>query len=132
MDANQMSDVFRWEEFIAITSHVNKDTQQGYPTWMPELMLSFYTAPLMSECDRHVEMLSRRLAESGLFAPEEVHHIVAYKRQIMRNDFVWIHDLEKGWVAEGQDVYSLRSRNRKKFPFAALKELFSLLDGSRL
>jgi hypothetical protein len=107
MDSHQMSDLFRWEEFEAVTRHL---ARSGGPAWAFELLLSFYVAVTEDCVEQHLALLRRCLVAAGVFNGAEVEHILAYTRRVaVRHDFRWRADPELGWVAEGENAYSMRS-----------------------
>jgi hypothetical protein len=106
MDSHQMSDVFRWDEFQAITRHL---AAAGGPAWACELLFSFYVAVTADCAEQHLALLRRCLDTSNVFTLEEVDHILCYTRRVaIRHDFRWRADPELGWVAEGEDAYCMR------------------------
>lgn len=110
MDSHQMSDLFRWEEFQAVTRHL---AGVRGPAWAFELLLSFYVAVTEDCAEQHLALLRRCLGASSVFSGEEVEHILAYTRRVaVRHDFRWRADPELGWVAEGEDSYCMRSVGR--------------------
>jgi len=107
MDSHQMSDLFRWEEFHAVTRHL---AGVRGPAWAVDLLFSFYVAVTEDCADQHLALLRRCLCASSVFSGEEVEHIIAYTRRVaVRHDFRWRADPELGWVAEGKDSYCMRS-----------------------
>jgi hypothetical protein len=107
MDSHQMSDLFRWDEFQAVTRHLAADRR---PAWAVDLLLSFYVAVTEDYAEQHLTLLRRCLDASSVFSGEEVEHIIAYIRRVaVRHDFHWRADPELGWVAEGEDSYCMRS-----------------------
>jgi hypothetical protein len=107
MDSHQMSDLFRWDEFQAVTRYL---ASVGGPAWAYELLLSFYIAVTRDCAEQHLALLHRCLDASSVFSREEVEHIIAYTRRVaVRHDFRWRADPELGWVAEGKDSYCMRS-----------------------
>ncbi len=106
MDCHQMSDLFRWDEFRAVTRHLA--TTSG-PTSAHELLLSFYVAVTEDCADEHAVVLRRTLEASEVFAVPEIEHILAYTRRVaVRRDFRWVHTPGLGWLAEGRDTYCMR------------------------
>jgi hypothetical protein len=117
MDPHQMSDLFRWEEFLAITQCL---ARRAEPAWADELLLSPYVAVTEDCAGSYLTRLRWCLSESRLFTESEAEHVVAYARAIVRRDFRWIEDPALGWVAEGEDAYSLRQAGGD-FDFAAFR-----------
>lgn len=110
MDSHHMSDLFRWDEFEAVTRYL---AGVGRPAWAYELLLSFYIAVTEDCAQQHLALLRRCLDASSVFSGEEVEHIIAYTRRVaVRHDFRWRADPELGWVAEGEDAYCMRSVGR--------------------
>jgi len=106
MDCHQMSDLFRWEEFLNVTRSLARNS---VPAWAHELLLSFYVAVTEDCADQHLTMLRRCLDAAKVFSGVEIEYIIAYTRRVaVRRDFRWIDTLDLGWVAEGLDAYSLR------------------------
>jgi hypothetical protein len=127
MDAHQMSDVFRWGEFQAVTRHL---TENAGPAWAHELLLSSYVAVTEDCGGEHLTLLRRCLWESKVFRDAEVEHVVAYSRRVaVRRDFRWIDTPDLGWVAEGRDAYSMR-HTQGDFNFAAFREFLTTVGGS--
>ena len=107
MDSHQMSDLFRWDEFQAVTRHL---AGVRGPAWAFELLLSFYVAVTEDCAGQHLALLRRCLGASSVFSGEEIEHIIAYTQRVaVRHDFRWREDPELGWIAEGEDSYCLRS-----------------------
>ncbi len=107
MDSHQMSDLFRWDEFQAVTRYL---ASVGGPAWAYELLLSFYVAVTEDCAEQHLALLHQCLDVSNVFSSEEIDHIIAYTRRVaVRHDFRWRADPELGWVAEGEDSYCMRS-----------------------
>jgi hypothetical protein len=125
MDCHQMSDVFRREEFEALTGHLDACTDSGREPWMFRLLLGFYVSPLCEYAGWYLPMLRATVANSGLFTAEEAAWVESYTRTVLRGDFQWVLDRRRGWVARGEDAYSLRSRGNRAFPFALVREFFS-------
>jgi hypothetical protein len=118
MDCHQMSDLFRWEEFQAVTQRL-KDNDG--PSWAHELLLSFYVAITEDCADQHSEVLQKDLLESMVFSAEEIEYIASYTRRAgTRRDFRWVESAELGWMADGSDAYSMR-RKDSDFNFKAFR-----------
>jgi len=106
MDCHQMSDLFRWEEFLTVTRSL---ARHSVPAWAHELLLSFYVAVTEDCADLHLTLLRSCLDAAKVFSGEEVEYIITYTRRVaVRRDFRWIDTPDLGWVAEGLDAYSLR------------------------
>lgn len=107
MDSHQMSDLFRWDEFQAVIRHL---AGVSGPDWAFELLLSFYVAVTDDCAEQYFPLLRRCLGASDVFSSDEVEYIIAYTRRVaVRHDFRWRVDSERGWVAEGEDSYCMRS-----------------------
>ena len=125
MDCNQMSDLFRWDEYQAVIRQLG---QQFAPTWAHELLLSFYVAVTADCVEQHSTLLRARLTDSGAFSGDEVEHIAAYtRRAALRQDFRWVADPERGWVAEGKNSYCMR-HTRGGFNFSAFRDFMSAMQ----
>lgn len=105
MDAHQMSDVFRWEEFQAI---IRRLAERYVPRWALELLLQHYVAITVDCAEQHRALLQDCLQKSQVFTTTEIDYIVGYSQSCLRRDFRWRHDPEWGWIAEGRDAWSLR------------------------
>ncbi len=115
MDCHQMSDLFRWDEFRAVTWHLAKSSG---PAWAHELLFGFYVAVTADCAEEHGAVLRRSLEASELFSGPEVDHILAYTRRVaVRQDFRWLDTPGLGWVAEGRNAYCMR-HTRGAFDFA--------------
>jgi hypothetical protein len=118
MDCHQMSDVFRWEEFVSVSKAVSSCVQ---PAWAVDLLLSYYVAVTADCAAEHSALLRRCLTAAEVFNGTEVDHIVRYSERVaLRKDFRWIADAERGWVAEGRDAYCMR-HTRGKFDFSTFR-----------
>ena len=53
MDCHQMSDLFRWDEFQAVTRHL---ATQCEPAWAVELLFSFYVAVIPEIAEEHAAL----------------------------------------------------------------------------
>jgi hypothetical protein len=130
MDCQQMADVFRQEEFTALVRHLESGGDPGRRPWMVRLLLGFYVSPLRAYAVWHPPMLRAAVAESGLFTAEEAAWVESYTRTILRGDFLWELDPGRGWVADGEDAYSLRNRWNPDFPFVLLRQLLGAVGVS--
>lgn len=125
MDSHQMSDLFRWDEFRALTSHLARSCEPG---WASELLFSFYVAVTPDIADEHATALRRSLEASKVFSAPEVEHILAYTRRVaVRQDFRWVDTPELGWVAEGRNAYCMRHRGGS-FDFARISRFLEVLS----
>ena len=79
MDSHQMSDLFRWEEFLAVTQHL---AGWSGPGWANELLLSPYVAADEDCAGPYLALLRRCLVESRLFTEGEAEHVVAYAQRV--------------------------------------------------
>lgn len=125
MDCQHMSDLLRREEFEALVRHLDARADSDRVPWMSRLLLGFYVGPLREYADWYPSMLRAAVSDSGLFAAEEAEWVESYTHTILRLDFYWSLDRRQGWVARGDEAYSLRSRGDQEFPFALVRELFS-------
>jgi hypothetical protein len=125
MDCQHMSDLLRREEFEALVRHLDAQADPGREPWMVRLLLGFYVGPLREDADWYPPMLRAAVSDSGLFTAEEAAWVETYTQTILRLDFYWSLDRRRGWVARGDEAYSLRSRGNREFPFALVRELFS-------
>ncbi|VTR97806.1 hypothetical protein [Tuwongella immobilis] len=123
MDCQQMSDLFRREECEALLRYLDAQPDGGEP-WMTRLLLGLYVSPLPEYGDWLPAMLGAAMRESGQFSGEEIARVDSHTRSIERASFDWVQDRTQGWVARGEDVYSLRTRRNRDFPFALLRDLF--------
>ncbi len=123
MDCQHMSDVFQREEFEALVRHLDARADPGREPWMARLLLGFYVSPLREYEGWYPPMLRAAVSESGLFTAEEAAWVEAYTRTVLRGDFLWWLDRRRGWVARGEDAYSLRTRGNREFPFSLVREL---------
>jgi hypothetical protein len=128
MDCQQMSDLLQREEFEALVRHLDERADPGREPWMARLLFGFYVSPLREYADWYPSMLRAAVADSGQFSTEEAAWVESYTRTILRGDFLWSLDRERGWVARGEDAYSLRTRANKEFPFALVRELLSAVE----
>jgi hypothetical protein len=125
MDCHQMSDLFRWDEFRAVTRHLAGSCG---PAWATELLFSFYVAVTPDIADEHAALLRRCLEASGVFTGPEIGHILAHTRRVaVRQDFRWIDTPGLGWVAEGQNAYSMRNTLGGEFDFARFGRFLAAL-----
>jgi hypothetical protein len=125
MDCHQMSDLFRWDEFQAVTRHLTKSCGLA---WAVELLFSFYVAVTPDIADEHAALLRRCLEASEVFTGPEIEHILAHTRRVVvRQDFRWIETPGLGWVAEGRDAYSMRSNIGDEFDFARFGRFLTAL-----
>jgi hypothetical protein len=124
MDCHQMSDLFRWDEFQAVTRYLARSCE---PAWAIELLFSFYVAVTPDIADEHAAVLRRSLEASEVFSGPEVEHILAYTcRVAVRQDFRWLDTPGLGWVAEGRNSYCMR-HTRGGFDFARFGRLLAAL-----
>jgi hypothetical protein len=115
MDCHQMSDLFRWDEYRAVTRHLAKSSE---PAWAHELLFSFYVAVTADCADEHAAVLQRSLESADVFSSPEIIYILAYtRRKAVRKNFQWNNVPILGWVAEGKNAYSMR-HTRGGFDFA--------------
>jgi hypothetical protein len=125
MDCQHMSDVFRREEFEALAQHLDAQADPGREPWMARLLLGFYVSPLREYDGWYAPMLGAAVSTSGLFTADEAGWVESYTRTVTRGDFLWVLDRRRGWVARGEDAYSLRTRGNRDFPFALVRELLN-------
>ena len=92
---------------------------------MARLLLGFYVSPLREYADWYPPMLRAAVSDSGLFTAEEAGWVEAYTRTVLRGDFLWVPDRRDGWVARGEDAYSLRTSGNREFPFPLVRELLN-------
>lgn len=99
------------------------------PRWAVELLLSFYVAATEECSDDYLAFLESNLTASANFARTEIAYIVGYTRRIgVRQNFRWVNDPKQGWVAEGEDCYSLRQRG-SDFRFDIFHEFMTDIQG---
>jgi hypothetical protein len=124
MDCNELSDLFRWDEFQAVTRYLARSCG---PAWAAELLFSFYVAVTPDIAGDHAAVLRRSLEASGVFSGPEVDYILAHtRREAVRKDFRWIDTPGLGWVAEGRNAYSIRC-TRGRFDFARFGRFLAAL-----
>jgi len=129
MDFQQMSDVFRREEFETLIGCLATHNNSGREPWMNRILLGLYVAPLREYEEEYPSMLRDAVSASGLFTATEAAWVEAYTRTVTRRDFQWRWG-KRGWMAFGEDAYSLRSRGNREFPFALLREFFGVIEGT--
>jgi len=126
MDGHQMSDLFQWGEFRAVTRHL---ARAFGPAWAIELLLSFYVAVTADCAEEHAAVLRRSLEASGVFSGPEIDHILAYSRRVaVRQDFRWLYTAGLGWAAEGRNAYCMR-HPRCDFDFARFGRFLAVAGG---
>jgi hypothetical protein len=125
MDAHQMSDLLRWDEYEAITRCL---ANSSGPSWAYKLMLSFYVAVTEDCAERHRTILRDCLYESKVFGDEEIDHIVvSTSRVAVRRDYRWVNTPGRGWVAEGGDAFSMRETGGS-FNFTAFRDFMAAVS----
>ena len=97
MDCHQMSDLFRWEEFLTVTGSL---ARHSVPASAHELLLSFYVAVTEDCADQHLGLLRSCLVATKVFRGEEVEYIITYIRRVaVRRDFRWVfRRTSGGWL----------------------------------
>jgi hypothetical protein len=102
-------DVFRWEELEAIMQCLEKTQKEqlGFDLKFVPLLLRKFTPATKANAEFVFEQTRRYFRETGLFSENEIEELVEM-RDYFPEDFSWVYDEERGWIAKGEDGYSLR------------------------
>lgn len=125
VDASFMDDLLRWDEREVLVAALGKEPG---PPWAIDLLLLRYVALTPGIAALYVDALHTALALSGVFTTAEMEAIVRRLSERMRPGLRWELDAnERGWVAVGEGVHSMRRRGAE-FPFEAWSRLLAAAE----
>lgn len=126
----------RWEELQALTEFAKKHCNLGFNAVFFSLLLQIFTPATEANYSALFSYTETCLKEAGIFTEAEVADLVN-KLTVVRPNLKWIYNEKLGWLATGNEVYSLRYYNldaaesgniNSNFNFAAFKELMAFIS----
>jgi hypothetical protein len=107
-DPNFMNNIFRWDEYKTLVNYLSRQGETNFDKkYFPTLLLLFTPVTASDKITETKNLVRKAVTEMEVFDFREIKKVVEQIHRVS-DTIIWVKDPKRGWVAKGDESYSLR------------------------